>query len=290
MLQLLILPTHTFSHSSTTTCPRATMTSPTFLNMQTLCLHHRGILPLLLDISGSLSISPIMPLPTSWKSDSLVSLSTLQPSQHPNMPKKVLKFTDPNPLSQGMITVMEWRKEQLQSARKRWNQHNAQRVKEGHLPMTHHSLALRDCADSAMDLSNTVMDTPLPSQSPSDHENRLRTHLLQPPHPDAWSRLKAEVASTSPWPETSSTPFSNTTLRWKTTPPLSEKTTKIPLCFRRPILPKGWAYEEDIVDRGGEVIKDEEPDQSPSSKSTHSSRRRISTLEGVRAFKLHPYK
>src|ERR1700677_2288338 len=186
MLQLLILPTHTFSHSSTTTCPRATMTSPTFLNMQTLCLHHRGILPLLLDISGSLSISPIMPLPTSWKSDSLVSLSTLQPSQHPNMPKKVLKFTDPNPLSQGMITVMEWRKEQLLRARKRWDQHNAQHIKEGHLPMMDHSHTLRDYADSAMDPSSIVTDTRPLNHSPSDHENQLETQLLHPPHPDVW--------------------------------------------------------------------------------------------------------
>src|ERR1700677_1928885 len=117
------------------------MTSPTSLNMQTLCSHHRGILPLLLDISDALSISPITPLLTPLKSESLVCLSTLQPSQHPNMPKKVLKFTDPNPLSQGMITAMEWRQEQLQRAREQWDQCNAQRVKEGHLPMTHHSLA-----------------------------------------------------------------------------------------------------------------------------------------------------
>ena len=63
--------------------------------------------------------------------------------------------------------------------------------------MTHHSHALRDYADSAMDPSNIVMDTPLQNHSPSDRENHLETHLLQPPHPDAWSRLKAEVASPS---------------------------------------------------------------------------------------------
>src|ERR1700677_3750327 len=175
------------------------MTSPRSLNMLTLCSLHKATLPLLLDISETLLTTPITPSPTHSKSNSNVSLSTLQPSQHPNMPKKVLKFTDPNPLSQGMITAMEWRAEQLQRARRRWDQRNAQCVKEGHLPMTHHSLALRDYADSAMDLSNTVMDTPLPNQSPSDHENRLETHLLPHLHPDAWSRLKAEVASPSRW-------------------------------------------------------------------------------------------
>src|ERR1700677_4192695 len=117
MLIHLILPTHTSSHSSTIICPRAAMTSPMSLNTETLCSHHRGILPLLLDISDTLSISPTTPLPTSSKSDSLVSLSTLQPSQHPNMPKKVLKFTDPNPHSVGMITAIEWRREQLERAR-----------------------------------------------------------------------------------------------------------------------------------------------------------------------------
>src|SRR6202453_1831773 len=163
------------------------MTSPMFLNTPTLCSHHRGIPPLLLNISDTLSISPMTPLPTSSKNDLLVSLSTLQPSQHPNMPKKVLKFTDPNPHSVGMITAMEWRREQLQRARERWTQRNAQRVKEGHLPMTRHSHALRDSADRAMDPSTIVLDTPLPNHSPSDRENRLESHLLQPPHPDAWS-------------------------------------------------------------------------------------------------------
>src|SRR6202453_1445355 len=103
MVNHLILPTHNSSPLLTTTCPLMTMTSPKYLNTPTLCSHHRGILPLLLDISDSLSISPITPLQTSSKSDSLVSLSTLHPSQHPNMPKKVLKFTDPNPHAVGMV-------------------------------------------------------------------------------------------------------------------------------------------------------------------------------------------
>ena len=85
--------------------------------MPTQSSHHRGILPLLLDISAGLSISPMSPSPTLLKKDSVVSRSTLQPSQHPNMPKKVLKFTDPNPHSVGMITAIAWRREQLQKAR-----------------------------------------------------------------------------------------------------------------------------------------------------------------------------
>src|ERR1700677_3911666 len=295
MLNHLILPTHISFPSSTNTCPHhPTMTTPTTsprsLNTQTLCSHHRGILPLLLDISDSLSISPITPLPTHLKSDSLASLSTLQPSQHPNMPKKVLKFTNPNPLSEGMRTAMEWRKEQLERARERWRLRNEQRIREGHLPMTLHSHALRDYADSAMGHSSIVMDTPLQNHSPSDRENLLETHLLQPPHPDAWSRLKAEVARPSRWPATSSTLSSNTTRRWKTTPPLSEKTTKIPLRYRRPTLPKGWEYEEDVAEGGGEEVKAEVRDQSQLSLSKRSSRyHRRSMREDTPDSRAHPY-
>src|ERR1700677_3023366 len=262
-------------------------TSPRFLNTRTLCSQHRATLPLLLDISETLLITPTMQSQTPLKSDSDVCLSTLQPSQHPNMPKKVLRFTNPNPLSEGMKTAMEWRKEQLQRARERWNLRNAQRIQEGHLPMTLHSHALRDYADSAMDHSSIVMDTPLPNHSLSAREN-LDTHLLQPPHPDAWSLLKAEVASPSRWLGTSSTQYSNTMSRWTTTPPLSEKTTKIPLRFRRPTLPKGWAYEEGVAEEGGREVKDEVADQL--SQSTHSSRYpRRSTREDKRASKAHPY-
>src|ERR1700677_3397683 len=115
------------------------------------------------------------------------------------------------------------------------------------------------------------MDTPLPSHSPSDRENQIETHLLQPPHPDTWSRLKAEVASPSHWPAISSTRSSNIMSRWRTEPPLSGKTTKIPIRFRRPTLPKGWAYEEDVVEGGGREVKDEEPGLTQSSPSKHSS-------------------
>src|SRR6202453_2507082 len=137
--------------------------------------------------------------------------------------------------------------------------------------MTDHSHALRDYADSVTDLSSTVTDIPLPSHSPSDHENRLESRLLQPPHPDAWSRLKAEVASPNRWQEISLTQSSNITSRWKTPHPLSGKTTKIPIRFRRPTLPKGWAYEADVAEEGGEGGKAEVPDLSQSSNSKRPS-------------------
>src|SRR6202453_1506503 len=146
-----------------------------------------------------------------------------------------------------------------------------------------------DNRDSAMVLHNTVMFTPLPSHSLSDRENRLESRLLQPPHPDAWSHLKAEAASPSHWPGTSSTPFSNTTSRWTTTPPLLGKTTKIPLCFRRPTLLKGWKYKEDVVEEGEEVIKHEGEDLFEFSTLRRSSRRRNTMSEDVWDMRKHPY-
>src|ERR1700677_3626623 len=135
------------------------------------------------------------------------------------------------------------------------------------------------------------MDTPLPSHSPSDRENQIETHLLQPPHPDAWSRLKAEVASPSRWLGTSSTPSSNTTSRWRTLPPLSEKTTKITLRSRRPPLPKAWEYEADVAEGGDEGVKAEVRDQSQSSPSKRSSRyHRRSMREDAPDSRAHPYK
>ena len=155
-------------------------TSPRSSNMLIQSSHHRGILPLLLDISSDLSTLRTTPSPTPLKSDSVVSLSTLQPSQHPNMPKKVLKFTDPNPHSVGMITAMEWRREQLLRARKRWDQRNAQRLKEGHLPMTDHSHALRDYADSATDPSSTVTATLRQSHSHPTTTNSSNSNSYHP--------------------------------------------------------------------------------------------------------------
>src|SRR6202453_3733636 len=292
----LILPIHIYSLSSTNTCPHPpTMTTPTIsqkcLNTQTLCLRHAAQLPLLLELSETLSTTPILPSPTHSKNDSVVSLSTLQPSQHSNMPTKVLKFTNPNPLSEGMRTAMKWRKEQLQKARERWDLHNARRIQEGHLPMTYHSHTLRDCADSVTHPSTIVMDTPLQSHSPSNRENQVDNHLLQPPHPDAWSLLKAEVASPSGWLGTLSTPSSNTTSKWRTLPPLSGKTTKIPIRFRRPTLPKGWEYEADVAEGGGEEVKTEVRDQSQSSQSKRSSRyHRRSMREDAPDSRAHPYR
>src|ERR1700677_3951525 len=89
-----------------------------------------------------------------------VSASTLQPSQHPNMLRVVLRFNVPIQDSVGMITARAWRREQLMEARKRWDHINARRVQEGHLPMTYHSHTLRDYATNATDLLNTATDTP----------------------------------------------------------------------------------------------------------------------------------
>src|ERR1700677_1055840 len=295
MVNHLILPTHISFPSSTNTCPLAAMTSPTSLNTRTLCSHHRRQLPLLNDVSESLLITPtspslrhsnkkeavvqpstdssatftIMQPPTSSHDATLplllnlsrtppttptppllncsdASASTLQPSQHPNMPRVVLRFNVPIQDSVGMVTAREWRREQLMAARKRWDQINARRIQEGHLPMTYHSHTLRDSATSATDLLNTVTDTPPQSPSSHDHENHPEDQMLPPRHPDAWSTLTSIVKRPSCW---------QTSL-----PPQLGKTTKIPLRFRRPTLPKGWRYEEEVAEAEVEVVKEEEGD------------------------------
>src|SRR6202453_5078053 len=159
------------------------------------------------------------------------------------MPRVVLKFPNPIQESVGMVTARAWRREQLMEARKRWDQINARRIQEGHLPMTNHSHALRDSASSATDLSNTAMDIPPQNHSLLDHENRPEAQMLPPLHPDAWSTLTSIVRRPSCW---------QTNL-----PPQLGKTTKIPLRFRRPTLPKGWKYEDEVVEVEAEVVKEE---------------------------------
>src|SRR6202453_4125476 len=292
MVNHLILPTHISSPSSTNTCPLAAMTLPTSLNTRTLCLHHRRRLPLLNDVSETLSITQTSPSPTPSSKKEVVaqpytnssatftimqpptsshdatlplllnlsktppttptppllscsdaSASTLQTSQHPNMPKVVLRFANPIQDSVGMVTAREWRREQLIAARKRWDHINARRIQEGHLPMTYHSHTLRDSANNVTDPSITVTDTPPQSPSSHVHENPPEAQMLLPRHPDAWSTLTSIVKRPS---------------RWQTTLPLQlGKTTKIPLRFRRPTLPKGWKYEEEVAEAEGEVVKEE---------------------------------
>ena len=177
----------------------------------------------------------------------------------------------------------EWRREQLIAARKRWDRINAQRIQEGHLPMTYHSHTLRDSVTSATDPLNIVTDTPPLNHSPSDPENH--PEALMPPsrHPDAWSTLTSIVKRPS---------------RWQTSlPPQLGKTTKIPLRFRRPTLPKGWRYEEEVAEAEGEVGKEEgggpfrfqlTNDQTQSPSSSSKSPGAIRHSKG-REMPRHPY-
>src|ERR1700677_3065650 len=292
MVNHLILPTHISFPSSTNTCPLAAMTLPTSLNTRTLCLHHRRRLHLLKDVSESLSITQTSPSPTPLRKKEVVvqpytnssatftimqpptsshdatlplllnlsitpptmlmppllrcsdaSASTLQTSQHPYMPKVVLWFANPIQDSVGMVTAREWRREQLMAARKCWDHINARRIQEGHLPMTYHSHTLRDSATSATDLLSIATDTPPPNLSSRDHENHPEAQMPPPHHPDAWSTLTSIVKKPS---------------RWQTSlPPQLGKTTKIPLRFRRPTLPKGWKYKEEVAEVEGKVVKEE---------------------------------
>ena len=257
----------------------STNSSATFTIMQPPTSYHDATLPLLLNLSRT---PPTTPTPPSL-SCSDASASTLQPSQHPNMPKVVLKFTNPIQDSVGMVTARAWRREQLMEARKRWDHINAQRIQEGHLPMTTHSLALRDSATSVTDLLSTATDTPPQNHSSHDHENHPEALMPPPHHPDAWSTLTSIVKRPS---------------RWQTSlPPQLGKTTKIPLRFRRPTLPKGWKYEEEVAEVEAEVVKEEEGgpfhfqltnDQTRSRSSSSKSPGAIRHSKG-REMPRHPY-
>src|SRR6202453_2731168 len=154
----------------------STNSSATFTIMQPPMSSHDATLPLLLNLSRT---PPTMPTPPLLRCSD-ASASTLQPSQHPNMPRVVLRIANPIQDSVGMVTAREWRREQLMAARKRWDQINAWRIQEGHLPMTTHSHALRDSASSVMDLSTTATDIPPQNHLSPDHENHPEAQMLPP--------------------------------------------------------------------------------------------------------------
>src|ERR1700677_4269095 len=180
---LLITPTSPslrHSNKKEAVVQPSTSSSATFTIMQPPTSSPNATLPLLLNLSKTPSTTPTPPL----LSCSDASASTLQLSQHPNMPRVVLRFNVPIQDSVGMVTARAWRREQLAEARKRWDHINARRIQEGHLPMTYHSHTLRDSATSAMDLLSTATDIPPQNQLSHDRENHPEAQMPPPHLPD----------------------------------------------------------------------------------------------------------
>ena len=154
-------------------------------------------------------------------------------------------FRSPIPDSMGMRTAREWHREQLLQYRLRWEERCRQRIKEGLTPTTLTTSRICDLAQEDVALLNTATDIP-------PHHRRQHPYLsdLDPYSPDAWSTLTSTVRKQHVW--SIDCPLS------------SKKTTKIPLRFRRPTLPKGWVYHEEPE----EVADAAEPSHLPLPSST----------------------
>ena len=136
-------------------------------------------------------------------------------------------FQSPIPDSMGMRTAREWHREQLLQYRLQWEERCRQRIKEGLSPTTLTTSRICDLAHEDAVPLNTATDIP-----PRHRRHHPYLSDLDPHSPDAWSTLTSIVQKPRVW--SIDCPLS------------SKKTTKIPLRFRRPTLPKGWVYEEDI--------------------------------------------
>ena len=173
------------------------------------------------------------PLPHSPKCTKLSESchSILRLSLAANLPMRTapasIIFRSPIPESMGMRTVREWHWEQLLQYRLQWEKRRQQRIKQGLTLTTLTTSRICDLAHEDVVPLNTATDIP-----PRHRRHHPYLSDLDPYSPDAWSMLTSTVRK---WQD------------WSMDCPLSsKKTTKILLRFRRPTLPKGWVYEEDI--------------------------------------------
>jgi hypothetical protein len=197
-----------------------------------------------LEVHLWLDISPTQTLLELLKSlpYSDTSLSILHPSQTPNHRKVTLRFRSPDVNSLGMRTALAWHREQIQVARLRWDLRNAQRLKDGMVPVTKQVMEKMTCVHAHEDADPSPTATDIPHRL---HHKRRHPHPylsnLDPHHPQAWQQLTSTVKTSRHW--------------LLTCPEPSTKSTKMPMKYRHPIqkgLPKGWVYEEATeVEDGG---------------------------------------
>ena len=172
----------------------------------------------------------------------------LQPSSAANRPRQFLKFPSPMPESLGMRTAREWHREQLLQARLRMEQRNALRLKRGQIPTTLTTSLTCDhaCEDAGLDTIAT--DIPLhrnpdnpqrpypfhPGHYPNTSLRELRSNRVDnlPRSIPTWQLFASRVKTPSRWSISCPRP--------------SSTTTKIPVQYRLPTLPKGWRYEDDV--------------------------------------------
>ena len=257
---------------------------------------------LLLDLS--LPTNPTSPTQTQLNPPRSLTPSgglscTLQPSSAANRPRLSLRFPSPMPESLGMRTAREWHREQLLQACLRMEQCNALRLKKGQIPTTLTTSLTCDHACKDADLGTTVMDTPLhrdpdnpqcpypfhPGHYPHTSLRELRSDRVDnlPRSIPTWQLFASRMKTPSRW---------SINCHWP-----SSKTTKIPMQYHLPTLPKGWWYEDDV-----EEVKQESLDSlattlldhlatTPHAESSAESRHRSSsrrTLRSTRGTRRYP--
>ena len=257
---------------------------------------------LLLDLS--LPNAPTSPIQTPSSPPRLLTPSgglscTLQPSSAANRPRLSLRFPSPMPKSLGMRTAREWHREQLLQARLHMEQRNTLRSKRGQIPTTLTTSLTCDHAREDADRGTTVTDIRL-HRDPDDPQRPYPFHPGHYPHTSlrelrsdwvdnlprsipTWQLFASRVKTPSRWSINCHRP--------------SSKTTKIPMQYRLPTLPKGWRYEDDM-----EEVKQESLDSlattlldhlatTPHAESSAESRRRSSfrrTLRSTRGTRRYP--
>ena len=257
---------------------------------------------LLLDLS--LPTNPTSPTQTPSSPPRLLTPSggsscILQPSLASNRPKLSLKFPSPMPESLGMRTAREWHREQLLQACLRMEQCNALRIKRGQIPTTLTTSLTCDHAREDVGLDTTVTDIPLhrdpdnpqhpypfhPGHYPNTSLRKLRSDRVDnlPRSIPTWRLFASRVKTPSRWSISCPQPYN--------------KTTKIPMQYHLPTLPKGWRYEDDV-----EEVKHKSLDSlattlldhlatTPHAESSARSQRRSSsrrTLRSTRGTRQYP--
>ena len=173
-----------------------------------------------------------LPSPRSTKPSnschSVLQLSLVENLPHPktDAPTSIV-FRSPIPESMGMRMARAWHREQLLQYHLQWEERHRQRIKEGLTPTTLTTSWICDLAQEDVVPLNTATDIP-----PRHRHHHPYLSDLDPYSPRAWSTLTSPVQKRQDWSIDC--------------PLLSKKTTKIPMRFCQPTLPKGWVYEEDI--------------------------------------------
>ena len=204
-----------------------------------------------LDLSMPRPITPTFPTQTPPSLQTSLtclddSSSILQPSLEPNLPKPYLRFLSPIPELLGMRTACEWHHEQLLRAHLRMEQHNALCLKRGQILTTLTTSQICDHAQEDVVQGITAMDIPChhnpdnpwhlypfhPGHYPHSKPRELQSDRLEelPKALPTWRLFASRVKMLSCWSISCPAP--------------SKRTTKIPMQYCPPTLPKGWVYED----------------------------------------------